>query len=71
MDGTQEQVKRVRAALDAGHIAVEVRGHRVTLRGSVAGEDQWRLATRDAWSPRGVQDVENLLEVRPGMQVTG
>ncbi len=54
-------------ALDAASIAVEVRDHRVTLRGSVAGDEQWRLAGRDAWYLRGVQDVENLLEVRPGM----
>jgi len=54
-------------ALDAGNIAVEVRDHRVTLRGSVAGDEQWRLANRDAWYLSGVQDVENLLEVRPGM----
>lgn len=54
-------------ALDAGSIAVEVRDHRVTLKGSVGGDEQWRLAARDAWYLTGVQDVENLLEIRPGM----
>lgn len=54
-------------ALDAGNIGVEVRDHRVTLRGSVASDPQRHLATRDAWCLSGVQGVENLLEIRPGM----
>ena len=61
-----EMVLEKDPSLDAGRIAVEVRDHKVTLRGVVSGEDQRRVALRDAWSLAGVADVDNRLEVQAG-----
>jgi osmotically-inducible protein OsmY len=53
------------AVLDAGRIAVEVDGGKVTLRGVVRSLHQKEKAEQVAWSAPGVYHVENHLTVEP------
>ena len=53
------------ARLDAENVRVEVRGERVTLRGTVQSWIEREEAERAAWASPGVGDVENELIVSP------
>ncbi len=48
----------------AGQLSIAVRGRVVTLRGSVASEQERRLAELDAWYIPGVQQVIDEIEAR-------
>jgi osmotically-inducible protein OsmY len=49
-----------------GHnIAIEDRAGVITLRGGVASEHDRQLIERIAWDTKGVENVYNLLEIRP------
>ena len=53
------------AQLDAERITVEVRGSKVTLRGTVRAWSEREEAERVAWSAPGITSVENQILVEP------
>ncbi len=53
------------AELDSEEIRVDVRGDRVTLRGTVQSWLERQRAEEAAWGSPGVADVENLISVNP------
>lgn len=67
-DETQEEIAkalRLRAALEAQHIAVEFKSGAVSLRGCVQSEQQRNDAALLAWTVPGVSKVENRIVVHP------
>jgi len=51
------------AGLDSDSITVVVDGGKVTLGGSVKTDDERHMAARVAWTPQGVSDVVNNIEL--------
>lgn len=58
-----ENAFRRSAQIDADNITVTAEAGTVTLRGTVSSWSELEEAEYAAWTPPGVADVENLLEV--------
>jgi osmotically-inducible protein OsmY len=54
-----EAALKRRAQRDSNNISVSVKGHDVTLTGSVHNWSDWDLATNTAWGTPGVRSVIN------------
>jgi osmotically-inducible protein OsmY len=62
----EEALKR-RAEIDASHISVEIKDHRVMLRGTVRSLAEKNDAKRAVWGAAGVNEVQDQLIIEPGV----